>query len=576
LAKPWNRRRALRIFRDETGLATNPHLWSAIEGTLDESEWFVLLASPEATASEWVNKEVAHWLATKSVDHLLPVVTDGTWEWDPNVDDFTAASSAVPDVLRGAFVAEPRHLDVRWARSATDLDLRNSRFRSAVADLAAPMHGVPKDELEGEDIRQQRRTRRVALSAAAAVVLLLVVSVVFGVLAVVQRNRANTDAKRANTDATTAEHALLVAESQALLGSNRQLATLLAIEADRRNPGGDARDALLNAVLAEPELQRTFATVDEYGYDVQPLVGNRVVIAKNATGSVPDRDVLQVWDWQTGLRQAWSDAPPGDATTGPADIATTADGLVLAVIFRDGTIQLYSGRTLQPQGPLFSSGLGRLMGASGNIWFSANGRSLAACHVLPTGCASVKVFSRVANRWVTDPPLRGVRNAIALSSDGTVIASAAPTATGSEIVVSDVASGRPLFGFAAVPAYEIALDWTRRRVVVTTQTGGTSDAVWYDLNSSTPAPNAIDVGSSVSSGEASVYYDATDNRLGINTNNGLGIFDAATLTPLAPVPILPTNAHGEVVFLDSNHVLTATDVGGPLSLWDLKDLSVIQ
>ena len=29
LAKPWYRPRALRIFRDETGLSTNPHLWSA-------------------------------------------------------------------------------------------------------------------------------------------------------------------------------------------------------------------------------------------------------------------------------------------------------------------------------------------------------------------------------------------------------------------------------------------------------------------------------------------------------------------------------------------------------------------
>ena len=34
LAKPWNSRRALNIFRDETGLSTNPHLWGAIESAL--------------------------------------------------------------------------------------------------------------------------------------------------------------------------------------------------------------------------------------------------------------------------------------------------------------------------------------------------------------------------------------------------------------------------------------------------------------------------------------------------------------------------------------------------------------
>jgi len=113
LAKPWNSRRALRIFRDETGLSTNPHLWSSIEKAIDESEWFVLLASEEAARSQWVNREISHWIATKPVDHILPVVTDGTWDWDPDTDDFAAESSAVPDAMRRALVAEPRHLDLR-------------------------------------------------------------------------------------------------------------------------------------------------------------------------------------------------------------------------------------------------------------------------------------------------------------------------------------------------------------------------------------------------------------------------------------------------------------------------------
>ena len=167
LAKKWNSRRALRIFRDETGLSTNPHLWSAIETALDESDWFVLLASPDSASSEWVNKEVAHWVATKPVDHILPVVTDGTWEWDASAGDFTADSTSVPPALRGVLRDEARHLDLRWARDETDLDLRNSRFRAAVADLAAPMHGIAKDELEGEDIRQHRRARRLARGAVA-------------------------------------------------------------------------------------------------------------------------------------------------------------------------------------------------------------------------------------------------------------------------------------------------------------------------------------------------------------------------------------------------------------------------
>ena len=59
LAKPWTRRQALRIFRDDTGLSVNPALWQSITNALDESEYFVLLASPGAAQSEWVNREIA-------------------------------------------------------------------------------------------------------------------------------------------------------------------------------------------------------------------------------------------------------------------------------------------------------------------------------------------------------------------------------------------------------------------------------------------------------------------------------------------------------------------------------------
>ncbi len=57
LAKPWNQRRALEVFRDQTGLAPSPSLWPSICGALDGSQWFVLLASPEAAAlSGWARR----------------------------------------------------------------------------------------------------------------------------------------------------------------------------------------------------------------------------------------------------------------------------------------------------------------------------------------------------------------------------------------------------------------------------------------------------------------------------------------------------------------------------------------
>ena len=76
-AKPWWKRRALRIFRDESSLSANPHLWSSITYALDGSGWFVLLLSPDAAQSEWVNQEVEYWLEHKDPDRIIPVLTDG-------------------------------------------------------------------------------------------------------------------------------------------------------------------------------------------------------------------------------------------------------------------------------------------------------------------------------------------------------------------------------------------------------------------------------------------------------------------------------------------------------------------
>src|SRR3954465_622635 len=121
LAKPWHRRRPLWIFRDQTGLSVTPALGSAIQTALDGSDYFVLLASPEAAQSPWVNREIEHWIATKSADRILPVVTEGEGAWDHDRHDFTEDSTAVPAALRDVFAEEPLFLDLRWARGSEHL-----------------------------------------------------------------------------------------------------------------------------------------------------------------------------------------------------------------------------------------------------------------------------------------------------------------------------------------------------------------------------------------------------------------------------------------------------------------------
>ncbi len=165
LGKPWYRRRALRVFRDDTSLSATPHLWPSIEQALGESRFLILLASPEAAASPWVGKEIEYWLAHKSPETLLIALTGGALAWDHAKGDFAwAATTPLPAVLQAQFAAEPRWVDLGAYRDGANP--RDARFMDLGADFAAAIHGMPKEDLLSQEVRQQRRALTLAWSAA--------------------------------------------------------------------------------------------------------------------------------------------------------------------------------------------------------------------------------------------------------------------------------------------------------------------------------------------------------------------------------------------------------------------------
>ena len=277
LARPWYRVRSLRIFRDDTGLTVNPHLWASIVTAMDDSAYFVLMASPEAAASPWVNREIEHWCATKSPEHILPVLTDGTLAWDNARGDYdAAASSALPPALAGRFTDEPRHLDLRWARDETELDLRHSKFREAVADLAAPMHGVAKDELESEDVRRHRRAIALARTGVVSLLLFALAAVLASVFAVANAHQANAQAGRAR---------LAAFHATAAAGRERRAKDQAQRSADgERSARQDAQGAATRADQAATEAakqrdlaQAANASAQQEANNARTAEGNRAV-----------------------------------------------------------------------------------------------------------------------------------------------------------------------------------------------------------------------------------------------------------------------------------------------------------
>jgi WD40 repeat protein len=240
-AKPWLKRRALNVFRDQTNLAASPGLWPSIERALQESEWFVLIASPESAGSAWVRQEIDWWLTHRSVERLIIAVTGGELAWDASKGGFDAAtSSALPPNLLGRFPSEPLYVDLRWARGHADLRIKSERFRAAILDIATPLHGKDKDDIDAEDLRAHRRSRRLAFGGVAALAGLTAGLAVIAYLAIGQRNLAEARLDAALAGRLAAQAGASQDREPSLVERN----TLLAVEAMRRRPSFEAAMAM--------------------------------------------------------------------------------------------------------------------------------------------------------------------------------------------------------------------------------------------------------------------------------------------------------------------------------------------
>jgi Pyruvate/2-oxoacid:ferredoxin oxidoreductase gamma subunit len=118
----------------------------------------------------------------------------------------------MPRALSGAFRDEPRIVDLRWVDDPAELSLRHSQFRGQVAEVAAAIHGRPKDEIEADDIREHRRTLLAAWAASAALAVLTVGAVVAAILALSFASTARDNERQATANAAEARRQVRIAE----------------------------------------------------------------------------------------------------------------------------------------------------------------------------------------------------------------------------------------------------------------------------------------------------------------------------------------------------------------------------
>jgi hypothetical protein len=351
-AKPWNRLRACRVFRDDASMSANSGLWSTIEGALQDARWLILIATPEAAVSEYVNTEIAWWVEHKGAASILLVHHSGELSWDRVSGDFSPATDCVPPALRGAYSEEPRWIPFTWfdARRGDGheagtapgpaLGASDPRFTERIADLAATIRGVERDALIGENVREHRRARRLARGAAVALGVLLVASVIGGIVAVAQGNEAAAQRDTAREQLRVATARQLASTAQNRTDTDLESALLLASSAYALEPDAQTYSALFAVASATPELDRFLDAGTGEGSVITSAAGTSD--ASHVVAGTADGRVL-MWT----IDAAATEASPESRTAVPAPVVlTTVEGAVEFVeVSDDASVVLAGGVT---------------------------------------------------------------------------------------------------------------------------------------------------------------------------------------------------------------------------------------
>lgn len=154
-------RRLLPVFRDRDELPSAAELGAVIQAALRESEALIVICSPRAARSRWVNEEVRTFKAQGRAQKVFALIVDG----QPHAVD--AAEECFPAAITQAFDTEGHLIPLRVEPIAADARASGDGRRKALLKIIAGLLGVGFDDLVQRE-RQRQFWQRLQWAAGVA------------------------------------------------------------------------------------------------------------------------------------------------------------------------------------------------------------------------------------------------------------------------------------------------------------------------------------------------------------------------------------------------------------------------
>jgi WD40 repeat protein len=315
--------RHLDVFRDESDF-TGTDYYAAIEQHLQRSRKLIVLCSPAARASRYVDDEIRRFVRVHGAAAIIPLLVAGVPNNEAGPE--RADEAAFPDALCEA-------LQMPLATSYLGFNAQRDRpdraaFEPAWYQLLANLLDRSRGDVEQRDRRRQARQRRITGGIVAAVIAALSVALVVTLLA---RQEAERQRAEAVTQRDLAEQRRREAEEQRRIAEERRRAAQarqLNVEADAALLEPDAQ-ALQRGLLLR--LQSLAAGWTAEGH---------VALLRGIDRLAPAPRVLQAGPGAPPLGLAFSPDGARLAITASSDtrIVDPADGRELQRLPAQGTV----------------------------------------------------------------------------------------------------------------------------------------------------------------------------------------------------------------------------------------------
>ena len=143
------------IFRDRDELPGSAQLGSVIEEALHDSSHLIVLCSPNAVKSRWVNEEIRLFKKMGKEDRILCLILDG----EPMADDLahSKGKECLPLAVRRKIDADGSLIDEIDEPGAADLRLSGDGEKNAILKIVAGLLGIGLDEIKQRDMIARQR-----------------------------------------------------------------------------------------------------------------------------------------------------------------------------------------------------------------------------------------------------------------------------------------------------------------------------------------------------------------------------------------------------------------------------------